>query len=109
MAVKLVKVTTSDDASRAFVTVGSDLKDLPAQIEELQAAGARHFALAEAVKAGIKGTPGISRTTEGCYPVNSKGQSIYDLKDDAGNPLPPAHPFMQPVGYQSTFEVTAKT
>ncbi len=108
MAIKAIKVELHGDGSRGAVTVESDLKEFPLQIEELTSSKAREQVLAEAVKAGIKGLPGISRTVDPPYPINSNGEAIENLKDDEGNPLPPQHPRAQPAAYRARYEVTAR-
>ena len=106
--IKAIKVELVGDGSRGAVTIESDLKEFPLQIEELTSAQARENVLAEVVKAGIKGLPGISRTVDPPYPVNSDGDAIENLKDDEGNPLSPRHPRSQPVAYRAKYEVTAR-
>lgn len=108
MAVKAIEVQLVGDGSRGSVTIESDLDSFPLQIEELTAAKAREFVLAESVKAGIKGLPGISRTIDPPYPVNSKGEAIENLKDKNGEPLPPQSPRCQPAAYRARYEVTAR-
>jgi hypothetical protein len=91
------------------VLIESDLESFTAQIDELGAADARNFVLQSVVKAGIQGTPGISRMVEGAHPVNSKDETIDgDLKDNNGDPLPATHPRMQPAKYRARYEVTAR-
>ncbi len=96
------------EGNRAEATIESELKSLPLQIEEVGSAAARNLVLAEASKAGIKGMPGISRTVNAAFPVNSDGVAIENLTDEQGNPLPPQHPRMQPVAYRATYEITAR-
>lgn len=108
MAIKAIKTELVGDGSRGAVTIESDLGELPLQIEELTSSRARETVLAEAVKAGIKGLPGISRTVDPPYPVNADGETIENLKDDEGNPLPPQHPRAQPKAYRARYEVTAR-
>jgi hypothetical protein len=108
MGVKAIKVELFGDGSRGGVTIESDLESLPLQIEELTSAKAREFVLAESVKAGIKGLPGISRTVDPPYPVNSKGEAIENLKEKNGDPVPPQSPRAQPVAYRARYEVTAR-
>jgi hypothetical protein len=92
--------------SRGKVTVESELDSLPNQIEELASAAAKNFALASSVEGGIKGSPGISRTVDSPFPVNSEGETIGNLEED-GKPLPPDHPRCQAKAYRVTFEITA--
>lgn len=108
MAVKAIGVELVGDGSRGAVTIESDLPEFPLQIDELTSAKAREFVLAETVKAGIKGLPGISRTIDPPYPVNSAGEAIENLKDSDGNPVPPQSPRAQPVAYRARYEVTAR-
>ena len=108
MAVKSIEVKLVGDGSRGSVTIESDLDSFPLQIEELTAAKAREFVLAESVKAGIKGLPGISRTIDPPYPINSEGEAIENLKDKNGDPVPPQSPRAQPVAYRARYEVTAR-
>jgi hypothetical protein len=108
MGFQLVKVELVGDGSRGAVTIQSDAKEFPTQIEELGSAMARGFVLQAAVKEGIKGLPGISRTVDPPYPVNSKGEVIENLKDDEGKPLPPQNPRCQPAAYRARYEVTAR-
>lgn len=108
MAVHALKVELVGDGSRGSVLIESDLPEFPRQIEELGSAKARDLVLAAAVKEGIKGSPGISRTVDPAYPVNVFGETIENLKDDDGQPLPPAHPRCQPHVYRSRYEVTAR-
>jgi hypothetical protein len=108
MPVNVIDVTITGDGSRGHVTVESDLEKFPAQIEELQSAKTREAVLLAIVKEGITGNPGISRTVDPAYPINSKGEAIENLKDEEGNPLPPQHALMQPKAYRARFEVTAR-
>lgn len=108
MAVSVVEVSLSGDGSRGSVLIESDLDNFGMQIEELGSAAARSIVIGAAVKEGIKGQPGISRTVDYPYPVNSKGEAIENLKDKDGDPLPPKSPRMQPVKYQARYEVTAR-
>lgn len=102
------EVKLSNDGTRAVVVVRSEKNSFPDQIDELQSAAARELALKSAVKAGIKGSPGISGWAESPNPRNSAGKALEELKDETGSPLPPAHPEMQPAYYQAAFEITAK-
>jgi len=108
MGLNVVEVNLTTDGSRGNVLLESDLDSLPMQIEELGSSKAREFAIGAAVKEGIKGQPGISRTSEYPYPINSKGETIENLKDKNGEPLPPQSPRMQPVNYRIRYEVTAR-
>jgi hypothetical protein len=108
MAVKAIAVELHGDGSRGSVTIESDLREFPMQIEELTSSKAREHVLSEAVKKGIKGLPGISRTVDPPYPVNADGQAIENLQDEDGNPLPPQHSRAQPVAYRARYEVTAR-
>ncbi len=106
--INIVEVTLTGDGSRGSVLIESDAKKLGSQIEELSSAGAREDVLLAAVKEGIKGQPGISRTVDPPYPINLEGETIEDLKDEEGNPLPPTAPRCQPVKYRARYEVTAR-
>ena len=108
MSVKVVKVELVGDGTRGAVTIESDAKSFPDQIEELSNATSRGFVLQAAVKEGIKGLPGISRTVDPPYPVNAQGETIENLKDAEGNPLPPQSPRCQPKAYRAKYEVTAR-
>lgn len=108
MAVKVIETQIVGDGTRGAVTIESDLQSFPLQIEELTSAGARNFVLAEATKAGIKGLLGISRTVDAPYPINSKGETIENLKDKNGEFLPPNSPRMQPQAYRAKYEVTGR-
>ncbi len=108
MAVKSVEVRLDGDGSRGSVLIESDLPEFGAQIEELGSAKAREHVLMSVVKEGIKGQPGISRTVDPPYPINSEGQVIEGLVDGEGKPLPPQSPLMQPVSYRARYEVTAR-
>lgn len=108
MAVTPVEVKLDGDGSRGSVLIESDLPELSAQIEELTSAKARETVLMAAVKEGIKGQPGISRTVEPPYPLNAFNETIENLKGEDGNPLPPASPRMQPEKYRARYEVTAR-
>lgn len=108
MAVASLKVELYGDGSRGSVLIESDLPQFSFQIEELTSAKAREFVLASTVKAGIKGLPGISRMIDSPYPVNSKGETIENLKDEDGNPILPQSPRAQPVAYRACYEVTAR-
>ena len=108
MAVKAIEVKLEGDGSRGSVLIESDLQEFGSQIEELTSAKAREHVLMTVVKEGIKGQPGISRTVEPPYPINSLGETIENLKDDEGNPLPPQAPRMQPNAYRARYEVTAR-
>jgi hypothetical protein len=108
MAVKAIEVRLDGDGSRGSVLIESDLESFPAQIEELGSAKAREHVLMSAVKEGIKGQPGISRTVEPAYPINFQGETIENLKDEDGKLLPPQAPRMQPHAYRARYEVTAR-
>jgi len=108
MAVEALAVNLDGDGSRGTVLIESNADTLPAQIEELTSAKAREHVLMSVVKEGIKGQPGISRMAEPPYPVNSDGETIENLKDENGSPLPPQSPRMQPVSYRAKYEVTAR-
>jgi|GEM_PF-4572774 len=108
MAIKIVKVELPGDGSRGAVTIESDLKEFSMQIEELTSSKAREDVLSATVKEGIKGLPGISRTVDPPYPINSDGETIENLKDEEGNALPPQHPRAQPTAYRARYEVTAR-
>jgi hypothetical protein len=108
MPVKVIDLQIVGDGSRGAVTIESDLQSFPLQIEELTSASARSFVLAEATKAGIKGLLGISRTVDAPYPVNNKGETIENLTDKNGDPLPPQSPRMQPQAYRARYEVTGR-
>lgn len=108
MAVSAVKVELFGDNSRGAVTIESDLPSFPNQIEELGSARAREFVLATAVMEGIKGMPGISRMSDPPYPVNADGETIENLRDEAGNPLPFSDPRAKPKAYRASYEVTAR-
>jgi len=108
MAISTLEVALVGDGSRGAVTVASDLPGFPDQIDELTSARAREAVLAAAVKAGIKGSPGISRMVDPPHPVNSQGEVIEDLKDKEGNALAPQHERCQPKSYRARYEVTAR-
>lgn len=108
MAVNVVEVALTGDGSRGSVLIESDLPKFSDQIEELASAKARETALMAAVKEGIKGQPGISRTVDPPYPINSQGETIENLKDEDGNLLPPASPRCQPQKYRARYEITAR-
>ena len=108
MAVNTVEVKLEGDGSRGSVLIESDLTELSAQIEELGSAKAREHVLMAATQKGIKGQPGISRTVDPPYPLNAFGETIENLKDDDGEPLPPQSPRMQPQKYRARYEVTAR-
>ena len=108
MAVTAIEVRLDGDGSRGSVLIESDLPEFSAQIEELGSAKARAHVLMAAVKEGIKGQPGISRTVEPAYPLNAFGETIENLKDEDGKPLPPGSPRMQPQKYRARYEVTAR-
>jgi hypothetical protein len=108
MGLKVIKVELVGDGTRGAVTIESDAKEFPTQIEELGSSAARGFVLQAAVKEGIKGLPGISKTVDPPYPVNVKGEVIENLKDDEGKPLPPQAPRCQPSAYRARYEVTAR-
>jgi len=108
MAVHTIEVKLVGDGSRGSVTIESDLAKFPDQIEELTSARAREFVLAETVKAGIKGLPGISRTIDPPYPVNNDGEAIENLTDEHGIAVPPQSPRAQPAAYRARYEVTAR-
>lgn len=108
MAVKVIQVELTGDGSRGSVLVESDAGTFPMQIEELHSAKAREFVLSEAVKSGIKGLPGISRTVDPAYPVNYAGETIENLKGEDGQPLSPQHARCQPHAYRARYEVTAR-
>ena len=107
MAVNVVEVALTGDGSRGSVLIESDLPKFSDQIEELTSAKARENVLMAAVKAGVKGQPGISRTVDPPYPINSLGETIENRKDDAGNVLPPTSPRCQPQKYRARYEITA--
>jgi len=108
MAVSLHKIEFTPDRSRATVVVASDLPELPSQIEELLGANTRHFILAQTIEHGIKGSPGITSSPRGPYPINVQGEIIEDLRDESGNMLPPTSPRMQPQKYHVAFDVQAR-
>ena len=108
MAVKTITVELFGDKSRGRITVESDCPQFPNQIEELQSATTRAFVLTEAIRAGIRGVPGISRVAESPFPVNTAGTPLDELRDEEGNQLPFNHPDMQPIAYRATYEVTAR-
>ena len=108
MAVKCVLVELTGDGSRGSVLIESNAGSFPMQIEELHSSEARAVVLAEAVKSGIKGLPGISRTADPAYPINYAGETIENLKDENGNPLSPTHARCQPHAYRARYEVTAR-
>ncbi len=68
-------------------------------IEELQHANARNMATGYAVRQGMSDAR-INGSLIGPYPVNSKGQVLDQVKDEAGASLPPQHPDMQPKAYR---------
>ena len=103
---KITDIQVSD--SRGKVTLESELPEFPLQIEELTSAACRNKALSACVEAGIKGTPGISRTADYPFPVNEEGEAIENLRGNDGEPLPPAHPRVQPWAYRVTYEITAR-
>lgn len=106
--INIVEVTLTGDGSRGSVLIESDLKKLSSQIEELSSASAREQVLLAAVKEGIKGQPGISRTVDPPYPVNSDNETIENLTDEDGSPLPATSPRCQPQKYRARYEVTAR-
>jgi hypothetical protein len=108
MAIKAIEVELSADGTRGAVVLQSDAAEFPQQIEELQSAACRNEAIKAAVGAGIKGLPGISRTVDPAYPVNSKGEVIEGLADNKGVPLSPSHARMQPAAYRTKYEITAR-
>lgn len=108
MAVTALNVEILGDGSRGVVTIESNLPSFADQIEELQSAKARDFVLQAAVKAGIKGLPGISRTVDSAYPVNEKGEALENLKDAKGNPIPLTDKRATPKSYRARYEVTAR-
>lgn len=108
MGVNAIEVKLDGDGSRGTVLIESDAETFPAQIEELTSARAREHVLMSAVKEGVKGQPGISRLAEPPFPINADGETIENLRDDAGEPLPPQSPRMQPISYRARYEVTAR-
>lgn len=108
MAISTLEVNIVGDGSRGAVTVASDLPGFPDQIDELTSARAREAVLTAAVKAGIKGSPGISRMVDPPHPINSQGETIENLKDEEGNALTPQHARSQPAAYRARYEVTAR-
>lgn len=108
MAVSALQVDLVGDGSRGVVLIESDLPSFVDQIEELRSAKAREFVLQATVKAGIKGLPGISRTVDSPYPVNSEGESLDNLKDDKGNAIPLTDKRAAPKSYRARYEVTAR-
>lgn len=96
------------DGTRGTVTLESSSVPLPSQVDELTSSEARTLVLTAITTAGIKGSPGISRVAASPFPVNVNGESIEDLRDDAGQSLPLTHPRCQPHRYRATYEVTAR-
>jgi hypothetical protein len=108
MGVNAIKVELHGDGSRGTVVIESDAETFPLQIEELTSAKAREQVLISAVKEGVKGQPGISRLADPPYPINSDGETIENLTDEEGQPLPPQSPRMQAASYRAMYEVTAR-
>lgn len=108
MGVNAIEVKLDGDGSRGTVLLESDAETFPLQIEELTSARAREHVLISAVKEGVKGQPGISRLAEPPYPINADGETIENLTDGEGKPLPPQSPRMQPSSYRAMYEVTAR-
>tara|TARA_R110000824_G_scaffold7308_2_gene32930 strand:+ start:652 stop:981 length:330 start_codon:yes stop_codon:yes gene_type:complete len=108
MTVRAIEVEIVGDGSRGSVLIESNAESFGAQIEELGSAKAREFVLASITKEGITGLPGISRAIDPAYPINFKGETIEQLKDDDGELLPPTHARCQPAAYRARYEVTAR-
>ncbi len=98
----------SDDNGQGVVVVECDrASEFNLAIEELQGIGARNLAIKYATERGV-GDARINGNIGYPYPVNSQGKSLEVVKDGEGNPLPPAHPLMQPARYRTDVPVTRR-
>lgn len=97
--------TFATDNSRAIVVIESANDNGAQAIEELSTADARNLALGYASRRGVS-DPRLSGVTPYPYPVNSEGLTLDRVVDQAGQPLPPQSPRMQPARYRVDIPVT---
>lgn len=110
MGLRIVEAASkfTEDKGQGVVVVECDrASEFNLAIEELQGIGARNLAIGYATSHGV-GDARINGNIGYPYPVNSKGQSLEQVKDDDGNPLPPSHALMQPARYRTDVPVTRR-
>lgn len=96
------------DRSRGTIVLESDITaELPLAIEELGTTEARNLALSYAAQCGIP-DPRINGNLPGAYPINGKGASLDQVRDNLGQALPPQHPDMQIARYRIDVPVCRK-
>ena len=88
------------DMSHGTIVVESDLAEFPRAIDEVNSTEARNLAITAAAQRGMA-DPRINGNPSGAYPVNSEGCSLYQLRDERGQSLPPQHPKMQIARYRN--------
>jgi hypothetical protein len=89
----------ADRSTGTIVVESTEDRDFPKAIGELGGTDARNLALGFAAQQGVA-DPRVNGTLVGPYPVNQKGIPIDKVADENGQPLPPAHPDMQPSAYR---------
>lgn len=98
---------TDDNGQGVIVVENERRSEFNIAIEELQSIAARNLAIKYAAEKGM-GDPRINGNVGYPYPVNSKGISLENVKDENGNSLPPQHPLMQPARYRTDVPVTRR-
>lgn len=96
-----------DMSTGTIVIESSNDEQFNLAIEELQSAAARNLAAGYASSKGM-GDARINGNVVGPYPINAKGVPLDQVKDEAGNTLPPQHPEMQPAAYRADIPVCRK-
>lgn len=110
MGLKVVEAASkfTDDNGQGVIVVECDrATDFNIAIEELQGIAARNLAIKYATEKGV-GDARINGNIGYPYPVNAKGVSLEQVKDENGNSLPPQHPLMQPARYRTDVPVTRR-
>lgn len=97
----------NEDRSSGIVVLESDLREFNMAIDELLSSAARQKAIGHAASCGVP-DPRINGMSSSAYPINSEGYSLDQVRDKKGNPLPPAHPLLQPVRYRVDIPVTRR-
>ncbi len=98
----------TEDGGQGVVCIQSDrASQFNIAIEELQAVESRNLAVRYAASRGM-GDPRINGNIGYPYPVNSRGVSLEQVRDESGKSLPPQHPEMQPARYRVDVPVTRR-
>ena len=100
----------AEDRSSATIVIESDHRqDFGAAIEELSSPQSKNLAVGFAAQNGMS-DPRLNGVVTSPYAVNPAGLTLDEVSrvDEAGAPLPPQHPSLQPAAYRIDIKVTRK-